>query len=262
MNFVHLMIEKRYSILELSLRDFKNRYVGSYFGLLWMVAQQLATIVVFYFVFSLGFKAQGPSGYEFMPWFVSALVPWIFLSSALSNITSSVSRNLHIVTKTNYPSEFFPIVCLLAEIYTHFIFMIILIIFLYFYGIMVPENFFQILIFFIYGIIIILGLGYFLSALNIFSTDVSHGLTIIINIFFWFTPIVWHLSIIPEKYLFLIKWNPVYYFVEGYRHILLFGGGSRVSLYEHSVMWLVGIALLSLSFSFFSRVKGRFVDLV
>jgi len=99
------LARSRQMIWVMAVRDMQARYVGSVGGFLWVVAQPLAMVAVYYFVFAVGFRAQGPTGTSYVVWFVGGLVPWMFFAETLGPITNSVVGNAHLVKKTLFPSE-------------------------------------------------------------------------------------------------------------------------------------------------------------
>ena len=258
--YVRQLIIYKSSIFEFAHKDFRSRYLGAKLGFLWLLLQQIAIVLIFYFVFSVGLRVQGPNGLEFMPWFITALVPWIFLSGGLTNATSSVTKKLFIVKKTSYPSQFFPLVSLISEVYVHLVFSIILFIFLVIYGIGIEWKAFLLLQYLAFGCILVLGIGLITSALNVYATDVSHALAIILNLFFWLTPIVWDSSIMPKDYHWMILWNPAHYLVNGYRECLLPNFGTLYSWKFHIVHFGFAFAVLLFGAYFFRKSKANFAD--
>ncbi|NQV20299.1 MAG: ABC transporter permease, partial [Rhodospirillales bacterium] len=188
MKMIHLFYsfyKYREMIRALAIRDIQSKYVGTLGGSFWIFASPLATVVIFYFVFAVGFKATGPNGAPFILWFVCGLVPWLFFNSSLMAITNSIVANMHLVQKTIFPTEIFAFTHLFSESFTHLVFLTILcgmlivlgvhfetarLLFLYYFGCMVA---------------LLLGLGWMLSALQVFYRDIALGLVIFLNLLFW-----------------------------------------------------------------------------
>ena len=101
-------------ILALAVRELQSRYVGTLGGILWTFAHPLAVITVFYFVFAVGFRSQGPNHTPFLLWFVCGLVPWFFFNETLLAATDSITRHAHLIKKTVFPSEVLAIVHVMA----------------------------------------------------------------------------------------------------------------------------------------------------
>ena len=83
--------------MELTASDFKSRYLGSYLGLLWAFIQPVATILIFWFVFEVGFKAAPIGNFPFILWLIAGIIPWFFISDCLASSTVSVVENSYLV---------------------------------------------------------------------------------------------------------------------------------------------------------------------
>jgi len=255
-------IGHRHVIWAMAIRDLQARYAGSIGGFLWALAQPLALVTVYYFVFAVGFRAQGPQGTPFVPWFVAGLVPWLFFSETLQAITHSVIGNSHLVKKTLFPTETLPMVNLIAGLLPHAVFLLLLLGLLFGYGISLrPE---RLLVVYFLGCtcLLLIGLGWVLASLQVFFRDVGHGLSIILNIWFWVTPIVWHRELIPDTYWRLLSLNPVQYIVEGYRGVLISSDVHLPSIESTACFWGITLLLLLLGYYTFNRLKPEFPDVM
>jgi len=256
------VVSHRSMIWALALRDLESRYAGTLGGILWSFAHPLAIVVIFYFVFAVGFRAQGPSDTPFILWFVCGLVPWFFFGETLTAITSSITRNAHLVKKTIFPVETLPFVNLVSGLFPHAVFLLILTGMLVYFGIPLRAERFVVVYFFVCGCMLLLGLGWLLAALQVFYRDIAQGMTIILNMWFWITPIVWSPDIMPPEYRSLLFYNPLYYIVEGYRGVLIFETiawpGAAATAYFWSVTTL---CFLAGSYTF-RRLKPEFPDVM
>lgn len=252
----------RAMILALALRDLESRYAGTMGGALWTFAHPLAVVVIFYFVFAIGFRAQGPADTPFILWFVCGLVPWFFFNETLLAITNSITRNAHLVKKTVFPTEILPTVHLASGLFPHAIFMLILAGMLAFFKIPFLAERLGVAYFLACNCALLLGLGWMLSALQVFYRDIAQGLAIILNLWFWITPIVWSPDIMPVEYRGLMFYNPVFYIVEGYRGMLSFETIAWPSASATAYFWFI-TALLFLAGSYtFRRLKPEFPDVM
>lgn len=246
------IVNSREMIFALATRDLQSRYAGSLGGTLWAVIHPLSIVSIFYFVFAVGFKAQGPSNTPFILWFVCGLVPWFFFGETLKNITDSISNNGHLVKKTIFPTEILPLVHVVSGLIPHAIFLLILVAMLAFFKVPLLLDRLLVAYYLICNCILVISLGWMLSALQVFYRDITQGLTIILNLLFWITPIVWPLKIMPERFRGLMIFNPVYYIVEGYRGIFLF----------EKVVWPGVIATISFwSFTTLAFIAGNYIFL-
>lgn len=252
----------RAMIVALAFRDMESRYAGTMGGIIWSFAHPLAVVVIFYFVFAVGFRAQGPADTPFVLWFVCGLVAWFFFNETLVAITSSISRNAHLVKKTVFPTEILPFVHLFSGLLPHAIFLLILIGLLVFFKIPFLAERLGVTYFIICSCALLLGLGWILAALQVFYRDIAHGLTITLNLWFWITPIVWLPDIMPAKYHALLFYNPVFYLVEGYRGILIYPTVTWPSISATMYFWLITCAFLLAGSYTFRRLKPEFPDVI
>lgn len=245
-------------IYALAWRDLQSRYVGTLAGILWTFAHPIAVVSIFYVVFAIGFRSQRIEGAPFILWFVSGFVPWLFLSEALTSVTDSVVRNAHFIKKTVFPSEVLAVVHLLASLVPHGIFSVLLAILLAYYHI--PFHVYTVLaLYYVVCIcVLVVGLGWFLSAVQVFYRDISHGLSIGLNLLFWATPIVWSPDNLPEEYRFVLTFNPVYYIIQGYRNAVMSHQAPDPS--QTVFFWSIALLLFFVGAYVFERMKPEFAD--
>jgi ABC-type polysaccharide/polyol phosphate export permease len=249
-------------ILALALRDLQSRYAGTLGGVLWTFAHPLAVISIFYFVFAIGFRSQGPDRTPFILWFVCGYVPWLFFNETLLAATDSIMRHAHFVKKTVFPSEILPFVHLTSGLVLHVIFLLIVVGMLAFFHVPFQADRFLVVYFLVSSCVFLLGLGWMLSALQVFYRDISHALSIILNLWFWATPIVWSPDNIPAEYRGLLFYNPMYYIIEGYRGLLIFNTAVWPSAGQTAYFWSIAMLTFVVGAYVFGRLKPEFVDVM
>jgi ABC-type polysaccharide/polyol phosphate export permease len=256
---MHNIWRYREAIRVLAVRDFLARYVGTIGGPLWAIAHPLATVVIFWFVFSVGFKAQGPAGMPFVLYFVSGLIPWTLFSDVLNSSMNAVTANPHYVKKMVFPTEILPLVQLVSATFTHVILLLILFLIGWYYGYTPTLLSVQVIYYYVALSFLIVGFSWLLSALQVFHRDLGQGM--ILNLWFWLTPIVWVPDMIHE-YKWVLQYNPMYYVIEGYRESLLSGVPLWSNLKEIVFFWAItGTVLLSGAYVF-RRLKPEFADML
>lgn len=249
-------------IFALAMRDLRVRYAGTLGGTLWAFAHPLAIVAVFYFVFAVGFRAQGPSNVPFILWFVCGLVPWLFFNDALMAITNSITNNSHLVKKTVFPTEVLPLVHVFSGLIPHAIFMLVLTALLIFFKVHFQVERFLFLYYLICTCVLLLGLGLMLSALQVFYRDIAQALTMILNLWFWSTPIVWSQEILPAEYRGFLAWNPIYYIIEGYRGSLIYSSVVWPDIQQTAYFWVISMLVLFGGSYIFRRLKPEFADVI
>ncbi len=256
------IVASREMIFALAMRDLQSKYAGTLGGTLWAVVHPLSIVTIFYFVFAVGFKAQGPSETPFILWFVCGLVPWFYFGETLQNIAGSITSNGHLVKKTIFPTEILALVHLVSGLFPHAIFMLILAGMLAFFNVSFQVDRLLVAYFLLCNCALVISFGWMLSALQVFYRDIAQGLTIILNLLFWITPIVWPLEIMPERFRGLMIYNPVYYIIEGYRGLLIFDYVLWPSTKASVCFWIITMSAFIAGSYVFLRLKTEFADIL
>ncbi len=221
------MIQKQHLILlrDLTKREFKTRYLGSIIGSYWNVIHPLVMILIYTMVFSrimhtrLGENA-GPFSYSI--YLCSGLFAWNFLSEIMNRGTATLLDNASFLKKLSLP----PWVLFGANIGTAWInFIISFSIFILFY---IWVESFHLELFLIYFFIMILlsifagGMALTLGCLNVFIRDVQQMVSVIFQLWFWFTPIVYLKDSLPDLALKLLYFNPAFSFLDSFHELIYF----------------------------------------
>ena len=262
MSFLLNIIRHHEMIRALALRDFQSRYAGTVAGSFWTLAHPVAVVVVFYFVFSVGFKSKAPDDVPFILWFSVGLMAWFYFNEGLVAVTNSIARNSHLVKKTVFPIEILAVVQIVSSLLPHLVFFSVVVVALALNDIAFEWFRLGVLYYMLCTTVILLGLGWLLSALEVFCRDISQSLTIIMNLWFWITPIVWDSDMMPQEYHWIFRWNPVHYIVEGYRGVLIYAHPKWPEPTETLYFWCLSLGLLTLGAAAFRRLKPEFADVL
>lgn len=247
---------------ELSKSDLKNRYVGSILGIVWGFIQPLVTILIFWFVFQVGFKSMPVDNFPFILWLLCAMIPWFFFSDSLNGATISIIENSYLVKKVNFKVWILPIVKILSAFYIHIFFIIFLFFMFYIYDYNFNIYNIQFIYYLFATIILLIGFSYLTSSLVIFLKDIGQFVGMILQFGFWITPIFWSLEILPDKYLLLIKLNPIFYITEGYRSAFIYEQWFWEKPYMTLYFWVFTISCLILGVFVFKKLKKHFADVL
>jgi len=259
-NNFQIIILNRHLVRAMAIREIRNRFAGTAGGFAWSVANPLAILLVYWFVFSVGFRVQDVGNIPFVVMFAAGLIPWTIFSESLMRSTTAITDNRHLATKTVFPTEILPVVHMASGLLTHCIMLLILLVLIVIYRLPILISWLQVLYYLAALMTFCLGLSWLLSALNVFLRDVREVLTVLLNLWFWMTPIVWDISMIPEKFLFLFKLNPMYYVINGYKESFLYGTplwqDPGMTLY----FWGICIVMLLTGALAFKNLKPVFAE--
>ncbi|MEQ2701283.1 MULTISPECIES: ABC transporter permease [Hungatella] len=253
-------ISNRSLILDLAINDFKTRYAGSYLGIVWAFVQPVVTILVYWFVFQVGFRSGTLKEVPFVLWLAAGLVPWFFFNEALNSATSSLIDYGYLVKKVVFNIRIIPFVKILSALFVH-AFFVIFILLLYILNNIFPSIYWlQIVYYSGYMIILCLGITYVTSALMIFFRDLSQIINVFLQIGIWMTPIMWDIAVIPIQHQWILKLNPMYYVVEGYRNALIYHNWFWNDPIQTVYVWIIAIIMLLLGNYVFNKLKEYFAD--
>lgn len=245
----------------MAVRDLSGRYVGTFGGAMWAILHPLATVIIYWFVFSVGFKAQGPAGMPFILYFITGLVPWIFFSEVLSSSISAVTANAQLIKRTNFPAEILPVVHLISSSFAHLVLVLMTCILARRYGYGPSLSVFRIFYYYLALTCFVLGLSWLLSSFQVFHRDIGQAMSVILNLWFWLSPIVWSTQLIPPTVVEWLQYNPISFVVDGYR-ISLLGGIAWMDWKDDFRFWVVTAPVFILGSYVFKKLKSEFAEVL
>ena len=258
------LYHNRKLIFSLAKNDFKTKYAGSYLGIVWAFIQPVVTILVYWFVFSVGLKAGTVSNYPFVLYLVSGIVPWLFFQDALNGGTNALLEYNYLVKKVVFQIDILPIIKLISALFVHLFFIVFTIVLYACYGYYPDLYTLQMLYYTFAMMILLLGLIYATSAIVVFFKDLGQIINIILQIGVWMTPIMWNIDGMELNPILItiLKLNPMYYIVAGYRDSLI----NKAGFWEQPGMtiyyWILTIVLFIIGTKIFKKLKPHFADVL
>lgn len=258
------IFHNRKLVFSLAKNDFKTKYAGSYLGIVWAFVQPIVTILVYWFVFSVGLKAGNASNYPFVLYLISGIVPWFFFQDALNGGTNALLEYNYLVKKVVFKISILPMVKVISALFVHGFFVVFALIISSCYGYTPTLHTLQLIYYSFCTFMLSLALSYATSAVVIFFRDLTQIINIFLQVGVWLTPIMWDLAMLEGHPLLmkLFKFNPMYYIVSGYRDSML----GRTWLTAHwkwgIYFWGVTIVLFALGTLIFKRMKPHFADVL
>lgn len=204
----------------LVMRDIKAKYKQTVLGFGWAIVQPFFTMIVFSVVF--GRLAKIPSdGIPYPLFSYTALVPWTYFSTALTSSTSSLITGANIFTKVYFPRLVIPLTPVLANLVDFCIAFTIIIGMMIWYGVTPTINVLFIPVLVILMLLTAAGIGMWLSALTIQYRDIKYAVVFLVQILMYAAPVVWPVSLIPDKYRLICGLYPMVGVIEGFRSAML-----------------------------------------
>ena len=239
-------------------RDLKVRYAQTVLGAGWAIAQPLITMVVFSVVF--GGLARVPSdGIPYPVFSLAALVPWMFFSQALSQASASLVSNANLLTKIYFPRLIIPFSAVLVSLADFVVAFVILLVVVLAYGIVPSAQALVVIPLLVVAVVLIAtGLGSYLAALNIKYRDVRAITVFLVQAWMYASPVVYPLSLVPDRYRTLYQLNPMVGVVEGFRATLL--RSTPVPWAAIGLSLGIGAFLFVAGALYFRKVEEMFAD--
>ncbi|MDY5704162.1 MAG: ABC transporter permease [Lachnospiraceae bacterium] len=249
--------------------DFKQKFAGSYLGRIWAFVQPVVIVLVYWFAFEKGMKATVTNhltgnAFPYLLWLVAGIVPWFYFSDALNAGVGALLDYSYLVKKVVFKIELLPLVRVFSAVFVHCFFVLFAILLYSFFGYM-PDVYVLQVIYYSFGMILLaVSIAYFTSAVVVFFRDLTQVIGIVLNVGLWVTPIMWDINTlnIPETWIKIIKLNPMYYVVTGYRDAFI----NKVWFWEHTgttlYFWLFVLGMFLLGRFVFKRLRVHFADVL
>lgn len=243
-------------------RDLKVRYKQTVLGAAWAIIQPLLAMVIFTLFFGkLGGIESQTNGIPYPVFVYAGLALWTFFANAITSSGNSLVGNSHLLTKVYFPRLFIPTAAVgagLVDLAISFGFLIVLMVF---YGVAVSWTTIVFLPFFaLITAILALGVGMWLSALNVTYRDVKYALPFLVQLWMFVSPVIYPASFVPEKWRWLLSLNPLTGIISGFR-VAVFGVG-RFDWMLLGTSAVITVAVLVYAVHTFSRMEEDFADIV
>jgi lipopolysaccharide transport system permease protein len=260
-SFFRKLLIQRHLIWNFVIRDLRSRYVGSFMGVFWSIVHPLVLLISYTFIFSVIFQARLTLGKvdNFALFAFCGILPWLYFQDTVIRSCSSVVDHSHLIRKTLFPSEILPIAVAFSNLVTHLIGFAILLAVLIVLG-LAGWNVLWLPVYLLLLVSFAIGLGWLLSALQVFLRDTVQILSVVMVFWFWFTPIFYETRNVPDPYRAVIQFNPLGHVVEGYRRLLL--EDMPPEPYRILALVLFSLGSLALGGFVFRNVKREFVDVL
>ncbi|MFC9777662.1 ABC transporter permease [Paenibacillus chitinolyticus] len=249
-------------IIMLAKKDFKNKHLGSVLGIAWAFLQPLISLLIFWFVFQVGFKATPIDNFPFILWLATGMIVWNFFADSVNGGTQSIVENSYLVKKIVFKVSVLPVIKIYSSFVVHLFFILVLFIIFIVYGIYPTLYVLQTFYYLFALFMLLLAITWITSSLTVFFKDVGQVVSMILQFGFWLTPVFYSFAQIPGKYQSLMKLNPMFYIVEGYRDSFIY----KHWFWEHPkltiVFWTETFILLIIAYILFKKLRPHFADVL
>jgi lipopolysaccharide transport system permease protein len=248
-------------------RDLEARYKGSVLGNLWPLVNQLSQLLIYTYVFSIVLKVKltlktlPENNFTFGLWLFAGLLPWIAFTGGLMQSANSVVAQPNLVKKVVFPLALLPLVPILSTFIESSFGLMALIFFVALSSHTLHATLALLPLVWLTQLLLTAGLGYLAAGLTVFLRDIPQTLGVILNIWFYATPLVYPASTIPEQWRSWVFWlNPIAAIAEVYRDLILVGEVKHWG--EWGVASLVSFVLFCVGFLVYKRLRPAFADVL
>ncbi|KRG15786.1 teichoic acid ABC transporter permease [Virgibacillus soli] len=257
-----------YLLLRLSQYELKSQNKNNYFGTIWELINPLIQILIYWFVFgTIRSRAdvEMSNGFEapYILWMVCGFMIWTFIYQSLIQGSKSIYTRLRMLSKMNFPMSVIPNIAIFSQLYIHLSILLIVIILFNVSGIYINIYYIQLLYYLFATVTLLFAISLITSTLSTLIRDVHMFLNATLRMFLYVSPILWPVSNFfkGEKLLTLIKLNPFYYLIEGYRASLF---GTEWYFIEHInytlYFWALTIVLFIIGAKLHLKFREHFID--
>jgi len=255
-------VARRHELLRsLTWREVQVRYKQAFLGMAWAVFMPLSLMLVFTLL-RRGLVAPGTTDVAYPVWAYAGLLPWTMHQTALKGATGSLVVNKNLLQKVYFPRELFPLAKVGAAVVDFVVGLSVLVVLMLWYDVPLRPALLLLPVVLAVHLLLMVGLGFLLSAANLFYRDVQYVFDVVVLVWMFASPVFLDTrgKLVVGGLDVLAELNPMHPILEGYRDVLLRGGLTDPGHFLLGLAWAVGVFLLG--FAVFARAEPRFAERV
>lgn len=241
--------------------EINGRFTRSRLGGAWLILHPLAQALVLAVVLSqlLGARLSGiDSEYAYATYLLSGTLAWNFFAETTANTISMFRDRANLLKKINFPRICIPLIVIGTALINHLILMLIIIAIVWVLGVAPAESLLLLPVLVVINLSLSLSIGLILSVFDVFNRDIGHLWQVIIQFWFWLTPIVYVADILPPTIQSIMQYNPMYWVTHSYQQVIAYG--NIPDLQPFAVIIGISLMFLILGFFLFIRASSDIVD--
>jgi lipopolysaccharide transport system permease protein len=244
----------------LAQRDLKVRYKQTLLGAGWAVIQPVATMCVLHLFFGQALGLANRVGDIPYPVFLYAgLLPWTLFASGVTAASAAITANSHIVAKVYFPRLLLPLSALLTPLVDYLIACVVLLVMMLYFGTPFTAALLLLPLFMLSTVIAMAGVGIAIASINVTYRDFRHVLPLLLQLGFFVTPVIYPVTLLPQRWQWLLPLNPMAGTVEAFRAVIL---NQPINAPAALVSTTVGLLFLVLGLITFANAERQFADVV
>lgn len=256
-------IGARALLWQMTLKDFKSKYVGSLMGAFWTVINPLMLLLVFTFIFTVVFKAKfgGQAGFGHNALYILAgILPWIAFQEGVSRASTVLLEHRNLITRVRFPGEVLPGVSVLSAILGQIVGFIVLVILAAAYMSGPSPGLLLLPLLLALQFAFSLGIAWAVAAFSVYFRDILHLIPVLLLVWMLGTPIFYPAEMVPQRFQVLISFNPVAHLVAAYRCIIIEGSCGKAQVEGILILAAFAAAGLIIGGLIFRKLSPGFAD--
>jgi len=256
-------------IIRLAAYETKSKYQMNYLGVLWQFLNPLIQMLAYWFVFGIGIRKSsevvtGVGEVPFIIWMLAGLIPWFFISPTILDGSNSVYKRINMVAKMNFPISSLPSVAIAANLFSYFVMIVVYVIVLLGFGIYPNLHWLEYIYYLFCMIVFMFAFSLFNSTISVLVRDYQFLLQSATRLMFFLLPIFWDISTqLGDKHptmLSVIKLNPLFYIIDGFRNSFFGGDWFFEDVTYTLYFWALTLLILTVGSILHMKFRDKFVD--
>jgi lipopolysaccharide transport system permease protein len=253
------LIHYRDLLLTLTIHRVKVRYKQSVLGIAWAVLQPLLLMLVYTIIFSVVTKMPS-EGAPYAVFVYAALLPWTFFSTSITTASTSLVTHNNLITKVYFPREILPLTYVLAALFDFAMASVVLVVLLAVYKVSIGIGIVLAVPVMAIAVLFALAMALFLSAFQVRFRDIGIAMALIMQLWMYATPVVYPLSVVPQRFRWLYSLNPMVGVVENFRQVVLQHGHLDIAVLLPGLV--VSCLLLPAAYLYFKTAEATMADVI
>ena len=253
-----------YRIYCISKYELLGEMRDSKFGLFWNFASPTIQVFTFWLVFGIAMNRKAQEGVEYLPWVVVGLCVWWFIQPCIVQGCSAIFSKTNVITKMKFPVSILPMTVIGKELFNHFCMMLIAFVVLLIYGYYPNIYWLGLVYYLICAILLVEALALITSVLTMLWRDIKKLITSLMRMLLYLSMVLFIPTFDSSLHFitYILKLNPVYYIVQGYRDCIFFDKTFLAHPALTAYFWVVIIVLFSIGSFLMYKFKTKFIDLI
>lgn len=267
MNFIYNIIKEQFTnftlIFRLAFYEVKSKYMMHYLGMIWELLNPIIQIALYWFVIGIGIRGSGDiNGVPFIIWLLTGMTPWIFINRSIVQGSNSVIRRVGLVSKMKFPVSVLPTISIISSAFIFIVLLLVLFGITSFYGIEMKLQLIQIPYFILSMIVFLFALTLMTSAITVIVRDIQSILQQLMRVLFYLCPIVWDPSHTTHLIESILKLNPIYYLISGFRSSILGSNWFYDDISYTIYFWSFTLTIFLIGAAMQIKLRNRFIDYI